>query len=411
MKEDVLDIKSKIKWGKILLFNFMVVATLGVLLRYKIAFSLPWLDQKNLHHAHSHFAFSGWVSLGLMLLMFYFLKEKTKINLKRYNMVFLLQILVSYGMLVCFALSGYSAISIVFSSLSIVVFAIFGAFFYKDSKQIPDHPSKKWYYASLVLGLISTLGTFSIARMSYMHHFEQHMYLASVYFFLHFQYNGWFFFSIIGSLIYFLKEKNLFDFKDNKIFLAFAISIIPTYGLSILWLNLNVFIYTIVVFGAAIQLIALFYLIKRVLKVLKSQFTPADSALKLLFIYAGGAVLIKYLLQMGSVIPQLSELAFGFRPVVIAYLHLVLLAFTSVMLIGLLIANGVIIIGRNSNWNLKLILVGIFLNELILAIQSIASFDYAVLPHVDLLLLGIAIIIWSGLLSLFYYQYSNTSKE
>ena len=51
------------KWLRISLFNLMLVAFLGMILRYKILFSLPFLDQKHLLHAHSHFAFSGWVGI------------------------------------------------------------------------------------------------------------------------------------------------------------------------------------------------------------------------------------------------------------------------------------------------------------------------------------------------------------
>ena len=46
-------------WIKISLFSLLVVALLGVLMRYKIAFELPYLAQKNIQHAHSHFAFAG----------------------------------------------------------------------------------------------------------------------------------------------------------------------------------------------------------------------------------------------------------------------------------------------------------------------------------------------------------------
>ena len=57
------------KWIRISLFNLLVVALLGVLMRYKIGFSFPFFDQKYLQHAHSHFAFAGWVSQMLMACM------------------------------------------------------------------------------------------------------------------------------------------------------------------------------------------------------------------------------------------------------------------------------------------------------------------------------------------------------
>ncbi len=50
------------KWIKICFINLLIVALLGVTLRYKIAFSLPFVDQKHLLHGHSHFAFAGWIT-------------------------------------------------------------------------------------------------------------------------------------------------------------------------------------------------------------------------------------------------------------------------------------------------------------------------------------------------------------
>ncbi len=50
------------RWLQISFLNLLIVSLLGVTLRYKIAFSFPYLDQKHLLHGHSHFAFAGWVT-------------------------------------------------------------------------------------------------------------------------------------------------------------------------------------------------------------------------------------------------------------------------------------------------------------------------------------------------------------
>ena len=76
-------------WLKFSLFNLLLVAILGLLMRYKIGFEFPFLDQKNLQHSHSHFAFAGWISHTLMVLMLVFLTQKatkaTTDYLKKYN--------------------------------------------------------------------------------------------------------------------------------------------------------------------------------------------------------------------------------------------------------------------------------------------------------------------------------------
>lgn len=50
------------KYFRYSVISLFIVAVLGTLMRYKIAFSFPYFDQKNLLHAHSYFAFSGWIS-------------------------------------------------------------------------------------------------------------------------------------------------------------------------------------------------------------------------------------------------------------------------------------------------------------------------------------------------------------
>ncbi|HEY1031003.1 MAG TPA: hypothetical protein VGD89_04475, partial [Flavipsychrobacter sp.] len=62
---------GKKAWLKIALANLVIVAILGFLLRSKIVFTIPFLDFKNTLHAHSHYAFGGWVTLALMVLMVY----------------------------------------------------------------------------------------------------------------------------------------------------------------------------------------------------------------------------------------------------------------------------------------------------------------------------------------------------
>jgi len=49
--------------------NLLVVASFGLLMRLKVLLPLAFVDQKHIMHAHSHFAFSGWISHALMLLL------------------------------------------------------------------------------------------------------------------------------------------------------------------------------------------------------------------------------------------------------------------------------------------------------------------------------------------------------
>ena len=126
----------------------------------------------------------------------------------------------------------------------------------------------------------------------------------------------------------------------------------------------------------------------------------------LLFLLAAFAMSIKFVLQLGSTVPEISKLAFGFRPIVIAYLHLVLLGVITIFLLGFLYAGQFFSTKLWLRIGLILFVGGIFLNELILLIQGIASFSYILIPRTNegllfvaaLMLVGLLIIVGTGFL-------------
>jgi hypothetical protein len=323
----------KEKWLHISILNLSIVALLGVIMRYKIGFEFPYLDQKHIQHAHSHFAFSGWIAHTLFVLMLMFLDEQKTTVLSKYKPIIIGNLVCAYGMLFSFAIQGYGVISIFFSTLSILNTYIFIFCFLKDLKLIGPHPSKNWFKASLAFYIFSSLGTFALAYMMITKHLPQN-YLASVYYYLHFQYNGFFFFSCMGLFI-----SQLYRFIpilkfNSQIFWLFAIACIPTYFLSTLWMKLPIWLYILVVIGAFMQVlgwIKLLQLVQQNLSIFKTSIKPIW---RKFFLILALAISIKLLLQLGSAIPSISKLAFGFRPIVIAYLHLVLLAIISFFFSG-----------------------------------------------------------------------------
>jgi hypothetical protein len=94
-------------WIKLSLINLSIVALLGVLMRYKIGFEFPYFDQKNVQHAHSHFAFSGWISQLLMAYLVNIIQHKIQPSrLKTYQGLLLANIITAFGMLIAFTIQG-----------------------------------------------------------------------------------------------------------------------------------------------------------------------------------------------------------------------------------------------------------------------------------------------------------------
>ena len=403
-------------WLKTSIINLLLVAILGLLMRYKIGFEFPFLDQKHLQHSHSHFAFSGWISHTLMVLMIGFLEykiKKTEVQfIKKYNLLLITNLICSYGMLISFIIQGYGAISILFSTSSIVIACVFTFFYFKDLKLISHEDlSKNWFKASLFFNVISSLGTFALAYMMVSKNIPQNEYLSSIYFYLHFQYNGWFFFACMGLLISFLQLKKVENFFLNKTFWLFFVSCIPAYFLSTLWLKLPTWIYVLTLLSALIQTVTWFKFLFVIIK-LKSNFLEKyPLVLRYILFFVGVALSLKFILQLGSTIPALSQLAFGFRPIVIAYLHLVLLAIISLFLLFYIYVNQLITFNKKVKNGIIIFSVGVLLNEIILAIQGIASFSYTLIPFVNEMLFGAAIILVSGIGIIVFYSLKKVKKS
>ena len=176
-------------WLKISFLNLCVVALLGVIMRYKIGFEFPYFNQKNLQHAHSHFAFSGWVSHTLMTLMVLYLQSKiSDLNTITYRKIIIANLICSFGMLFSFTVEGYGLTSIILSTFSIVVSYIFAYHFWRDLKRIDaDFLAIDWFKTALFFNIISSFGTFYLAYMMASKNVVQDYYLSSVYYYLHFQ--------------------------------------------------------------------------------------------------------------------------------------------------------------------------------------------------------------------------------
>ena len=386
-------------WVRFAILNLLFVAILGVIMRYKIGFEFPYFNQKNLQHAHSHFAFSGWISLLIMLLMLYNIRNLISASqLSRYKNIFFAYNLVAYGMLVAFAIQGYAAFSITFSTLSILVSFWFCVQYYRDSNKFKMLPGIRWLNMALLFNVLSTLGTFSLSYMMASKQIEQHSYLASIYWYLHFQYNGWFFFACVGLWVNYLFENGINLISGKKAFNLFALACIPAYGLSTLWMNLPIWIYTIIVVAALSQAYGLFIFIREIITLKLVKELKLNVVSKLLMICVLIAICSKVTLQLGSTVPEISKFAFGFRPIVIAYLHLVLLAFTSAFLISYSYINNLFKDSKNTRLGLLLFLVGIVINELLLGLQGIFSITYTIVPFANEILFLISIIIFTGLL-------------
>ncbi|WP_332018747.1 hypothetical protein [Kaistella sp.] len=386
-------------WLKFSVFNFFLVALLGVIMRYKILYSLPFLDQKHLQEAHSHFAFYGWITNVLyVLIVNYISKVNPLVQLKKYEYLIMINLAASFAMLGAFMYGGYFWASIAASTAALLTSFVFCYFFVKDARKIQD-VSKIWFLAGLFFAVISSVGVFNLAYMMSSKNISQDIYLASEYYFLHFQYNGFFIFSCIGLLLYSLKEAGspISERNNRLMFWLMFFGCLVGVGLSVLWMKLPVFIFALIVLttiGQTASAVMLFGFVRKNWTNLVLKWSPMQ---RFVLIYVGFAFAVKIALQLGSNIPALNQFAFGFRNVVIAYLHLVLLMCIATFLLNQILATNYFTVTKTLLLGLKMFLLGIFLNELMLGLMGIFSIKYISIPYANHFLLYFSLLIFVAL--------------
>ncbi len=315
-------------------------------------------------------------------------------------------------MMICFIIQGYGAFSITFSTLSVLVSYVFIVRFWMDLNRIKERSiSILWFKAALIFSFISSLGTFGLAYMMGNKITDQNWYLASIYFYLHFQYNGWFLFAGMGLLSDKLEIITGARKKLYYVFLLFCFACVPAYFLSILWSPISGSIYFLLIASVIAQLAGWMILLIVIIKN-KSLISPLFSKYgKILLILSGIAFTIKLILQSGSIHPELSHLSYGFRPIIIGYLHLVLLGVTSIFIIGYIISFKLILITKKLIVGVFVFVAGIIINELLLMVQGVAALTYTGIPYINMMLLLAAAILFTGSLIIFLSRIESHSEN
>ena len=307
-------------------------------------------------------------------------------------------------MIVSFAWVGYAGVSIV---LSTVALWLSYAFAYKIYKTLPASENKKistfFVKGSLFFLLVSSLGPYALAILIATKTGNSYSSHNALYFFLHFQYNGWFTFAVLGFLIKELEKSAAFKYRQARIFfILLAVTCIPSYLFTSLWHHRPFSVTIIIIITAILQTAALYFLWKLLYKNMKSVFINFPVICRWLYALAISAFILKVLLQFFSVHPQIAQLAFGFRPIIIGYLHLIFLVFISMYLLAF-IADKKIIDVSNKVTTIGLVTFasGIIVNEILLAIQGFAAIYYLFLPRLNLILFANTFVLVTGAILLF----------
>jgi len=387
------------RWfGLLSLLSFFTVSLLGLLMRAKVVFEMPFLVQKHLQLAHAFFAFNGWVSFTLLWLLAERLVHLGSQRGRLMQRMVLVQWVLSWVLFGVYLAFGMGYWSFVTESSLLLWLVAMVVVLLREVHRLPATASMRhWLYPALAFLLLSGSGTL-LLFWHYMHRsLNMTNYLGSFYSYLHFQYNGWFLFGALALLQQYLPDQSELSIKGRRL----AWLALPGVLLSLLWQDLPLWLFILAIAVAILQLLFWGDWLRQAWPAWREEWGRMAQPIRWLLPLAGAAVSARMLFQLLSTIPALEKAAFSFRPVVIAYLHLVLLGIISSFLLYWLFRSGKLRVSFMSKTAAGLFLMAFLGTESMLALMGAASFSYTQIPYANeaLLVLTLLFPVAIGLLS------------
>jgi hypothetical protein len=405
--------RRKNLWVTLSLANLIIVALLGLTLRTKFVFPLPFLDYRNFLSAHSHFAFGGWVTLILMVLFIDNLLGEEQKQRKIYQWLLWGTEINALGMAISFPFKGYAFFSIIFSTAFIFFTYGFSWVFIKDVlKARKEKIIRLLSIGSVASLVISSIGPFTLAYIMATKTGNTFLFKDSVYTFMHFQYNGFFTLGVFSLLFnQVLKNVDLVMKKRIWLFAIFLnVSVIPSLFLSLLWHSFDQYIHSLALLGCGlIVLTVIFFCSFAFSRKIYVAFKPAARNLLILAMISFG---IKMLLQIGTIFPTLGNAVFGFRPIIIGFLHLVFLGLVTFYILCHLLQEEMFLWERQiTKLAIGFFSAAIIINETILLVDGIGLLFYTTHRVFPWLLWGASILLFSGAILILAARLSSLNAK
>lgn len=370
-------------WLKLSVFFLVIAGVMGCLLRlYYVGVNSGFVFG-NLLHAHSHTAMMGWIYVAVTSLIYHYF-----VNKRGYKTLFSVTIGSVLGLMVSFSLQGYGFFSILFCCIHLFCSYVF---IYKTLRDLKGQFSQSAAFlrASLYLLLLSTFGIWAIGPSIALYGKESSMFSVAIQFYLHFQFNGFFFFAVLALLFKVLEIKASACVFRNFLVLTLVATFLHL-ALPLSWYYPGSYWYILQTFGSLLQGYALVQLFLDTKSQLKDSIASLNSTEKTLLAFSSAALVLKTILPLFLIYPDLMRLSHEVRSITVAYIHMLMLGLISGLLV-FIIARAKIIQRQDSvfKWGVWLFLLGFVLTETILFFQGLQVIFH--LPAWSQAFLGLAV--------------------
>ncbi|AHF94664.1 hypothetical protein OPIT5_23195 [Opitutaceae bacterium TAV5] len=356
----------------------LVAALTGTFLRGCFIRPPAWVVYGNWLHAHSHIALLGWGGSALFALAIRFFVPAG--DMRWPLRLFVVAQIGNAGMLATFPVQGYARESIAFSTLHLGCFAWFAVRLWRGNRACPA--ARPFLRAGVVFLLVSALGPFALGPLAATGLKESPWYTLAVYFYVHFQANGWLLFLPGAALLQYRHERGIPCAENGARRAAgfFAWGCVLTFAVSALWMDPPAWVRWTAAAGGVLQLAGCVCAWRMLVP---GRCVPvaarADAGVgggvyaRRLLAVAGVAFVLKCVLQLAAVLPALGELAYGGRNMPVAFLHLVFLGVASLAILALAAGCGWLRPVRRIRAGAWVLVAGIGATEAALVWQSLAG--------------------------------------
>lgn len=327
------------------------------------------VNYKHFLHTHSHIALLGWLyNLILIFIGYSFFKK----DIKKFNRIFWVSQITFLGMLFSFPFQGYAFWSITFSTLYLFASYWLVIEIFRSSEGLKNQIEIKLIRAGGIFLILSSIGPFALGAIMAKGMQESIWYSLSIYWFLHFLFNGFFYTVFLALLLTELKKRiEISTSKINWVYALTIFSIIPLYAefaieaIPSTWIILFAFI------GSFAQLVSITILLKEI-KLYLGQVIQVVPKIILGLVLV--ALVLKVLFQLFASFPVLHEMVFNSKStLIIGYLHMIMLGMFSLFFIWLLIEKKMIQLNQLLKIGLVFFVVGVLLSEFLLFGQGAAN--------------------------------------
>ena len=356
-------------WFIVALFNLCIASIIGCVLRSIYIVEIPHVNFKPLLHAHSHVAMLGWIFMALMVFL---LEDADRADKRKGHRLLLLIVQVAVvGMLVSFPVQSYGPVSIAFTTLHMLISYVLAVFAWKGTRHWVPGGSRRLVRIAIWMMVLSTVGVWSIGPLLASGLFGTEWYYWSIQFFLHFQFNGWFWFAALALWSRWAETHGADEPLDPFTIRLWLVSAVLTFALAIAWSERHWYIVAINSVGVLMQLWAGWRTANSIRRVQANLFDKAPLWAWRCVTYALIGMALKVLMQAAVSVPQMADMALTIRNYVIGFIHLNMLGAISMMLFAMALLRGWFVsTDRLVRIGLSLFTSGVLLSEAALFLQG-----------------------------------------